>query len=92
MNDRQRIVLVIALGLAIALIVYTWDATIWSNRDGDWFAFAPNTGVLVSPELAAGRPDRSIDIVRSGVMWLGGVVVWAVVSYWILRQRNSDDA
>lgn len=84
--------LVIALGLAIAVIVYTWDATIWSNGEGGWFAYAPNTGVVFSPETGAGRPGRSTDIVRSGAMWLGGVAVWAGISYWILRQRNNDDA
>lgn len=82
--------LVIALGLAIAVIVYAWDAMIWSNGDGGWFAYAPNTGVVFSPETGAGLPGRSTDIVRSGAMWLGGVVVWGRISYWILRRRDSD--
>jgi hypothetical protein len=90
-DDRRRIVLVIALGLAIAVIVCTSNATIGSTGDGGWLAHAPNTGALVSPELAAGLPGRSSDIVRSGAMWLGGVAVWAALSYWILRQRGCDD-
>ena len=54
-------------------------------------SYAPNTGVVLSPETGAGLPGRSNDIARSGAMWLGGVVVWGAISYWILRQRNSDD-
>ncbi len=80
-NDRQRILLVMALGLTIAVVVGTWDATIRSNGDGGWFAYAPNTNSITSF-------DNAGDILGRGVMGLGGVVVWAGSSFWILRGRR----
>jgi hypothetical protein len=81
LNDRQRILLVVAVGLAIAVVVDTWDAMIRSNGDGGWFAYAPNTAPITSF-------DNDGDIFRSGVMWFAGVVVWAAFSFRILRSRR----
>jgi hypothetical protein len=81
-NDRQRILLVVALGLALAVVVHTWDQMISSNDGGGWFAYAPNTAAVFA--------DRSSDIFRSGVMWFVGVLVWAGCSLWILRGRESS--
>ena len=83
--------LVIALGLGIAVAVYTWDAAIASNGDGGWFSYAPNTGVVFSPGVGVRPPGSSTDIVRSGLMWVGGVVAWGAGSFWVLRRRDSDD-
>ena len=82
-----RVLLVAALGLAIAVVVHTWDAVISSGGDGGWFAYAPNTNPIFSP-------DDNGEVVRRGAMWLGGIAVWAAVSFPILRRRSaaiSDD-
>ena len=83
MNDRQRVVLVVALGFATAIGIHTWDLLISTTSNGGWFAYAPNTQPIFSPN------DDS-DVMRRGAMWLGGVVVWAVLSALILRSRTSE--
>jgi len=81
-NDRQRVVLVIGLGLAIAAVVRTVDLRLSSYGDGGWFAYAPNTGPIYS--------NRDADIWRSGLLWLAGVVVWTAASTWLMRGPKSD--
>lgn len=82
MNDRQRVVLVVALGLAIAVIVHTWDAIISTHDDGGWFAYAPNTNPIFSS-------NDNGEVVRRGAMWLGGVAAWAAISLVVLRRRTD---
>ncbi|MEY2423872.1 MAG: hypothetical protein QOI95_3939 [Acidimicrobiaceae bacterium] len=87
MNDRQRVLLVVALGLTIAVIVRTWDGIISADDGGGWFAYAPETAAVFA--------SKSSDIFRSGVMWMGGVIVWAACSFRLLsgtrpRQPETD--
>lgn len=84
--------LVIALGLAIVVTVFTLDAAIRANGSGGWFAYAPNTGVVFPGDSGYVTPGSSTEIARSGAMWLGGVAGWAAVSCWILRRRDNDDS
>ena len=82
-NDRQRVLLVVALGLAIAVVVHTWDAMITADDPGGgWFAYAPNTAPIFS--------DQPSHIFRSGVMWFVGVLIWASVSFRILRRTQDS--
>ena len=51
---RQRVVLVIAAGVAIAALASaTKDLILDRQPDGGWFAYAPNTGIEYSPDRAA---------------------------------------
>lgn len=84
MNDRQRVFLVVALGLAIAVIVHTWDTAISNNSVGGWFAYAPNTSPIFSTE------DEGA-IWRRGAMWFAGILVWTLASFLILRTGSRDE-
>lgn len=82
--------LVIALGLAIVVTISTLDAAIMANDGGDWFAYAPNTGVVFPSDNGYVTPGSSTEMARSGAMWLGGIAGWAALSCWTLRRRDSD--
>ena len=75
--DRQRVVLVIGLGLAIAAVMRTIDLRLSSYANGGWFAYAPNTEPIFS--------NHDADIWRSGILWLAGVLAWTGASMWIWR-------
>jgi hypothetical protein len=80
-NDRQRVVLVIALAFAIVAIAGTANAWLSADEGGGWFAYAPNTAPIFGP-------DQRSHVVRTGAIWLIGVAVWAGLSLWILRSRG----
>jgi hypothetical protein len=81
---RQRIVLVAALAFALYVVAVTanavWDGTF---SDSGWFAYAPNTGVIVNgdPYTAAWR---------SCAVYLVATAVWAGISVWLLRARDPE--
>lgn len=76
-NDRQRVLMVVAVGLGLAVVARTLVSTlVWDDLDGGWFAYAPGTSPIFS------RPSGDV---RPGVIWLAAIVLWAAVSYRILR-------
>ena len=79
MNTAQRTVLVIAYGLAIAVLVATVNIVLADGGSG-WFNYAPNSDVVF------GRPSDG-DAWREGLIWLAGIVAWAAGSVWIYRRR-----
>jgi hypothetical protein len=81
-NRAQTIVLVIALGVALALIGFWFDGRD-AVRTGGWFGYAPQTAVMTA--------DRQrFSPLLSTIVWLGLVGVWTVASLRILSSRTSD--
>jgi hypothetical protein len=76
-NLPQRIVLVVALGLAF-FVFGAW-ATNPGSGGGYWVGYAP----LSSPVGPGGLHPW----VRL-LIWLALIVVWAVVAVWLLRARR----
>lgn len=83
MNDRQRVVLVVALGF-MASIAAVLVNSLLGDGDGGWFAYAPNAG-------AEFWPDRTSTAWREALVWSSATVVWAGASLWLLRS-SSDPA
>ena len=81
-NRAQRIVLVIALGLALAFIGFYIDGR-GGARTGGWFGYAPQTSVLMADR-------QSFSPLLSTIVWLGLVGGWALASLRILASRTSD--
>ena len=82
-NRAQRIVLVIALGLALAFIGFYIDGRNGSVRGGGWFGYAPETSVMFSQR-------QRFSPLLSTIVWLGLVGVWALASLRLLATRNSQ--
>jgi hypothetical protein len=85
-NTAQRVVLVVALGLGIAVIVATVNTILWDPwSDGAWFNYAPESGLALSAETGGGPT------LAAGAVWLAGLGAWAGVSFRLLRSRQSAD-
>jgi hypothetical protein len=77
LNQAQRIVLVVALGAALATLAITQNR-LWGDLHGGWFAYAPNTGVIMDG-------SESWPTWRAAIVWLVAIVIWASASLWLLR-------
>ncbi len=80
-NTAQRIVLVVALGVAFA-VLGRYLMTIGQRGEYGWFAYTPlsSTGAPPRPGL---HPWERV------LIWLGLIVVWASASLLILRTGRS---
>jgi hypothetical protein len=84
MQDRQRTVMVVASGLAWAVVAVTINRLL-ADDGGGWFAYAPNTGEAF--------PARSAtDVWREAAVWLGAIAAWAGLALWLYRPRPRPDA
>jgi hypothetical protein len=84
MNPRQRTVIVIASGFAIASLISAVNR-VWATDglgDGGWFNYAPNNGVTFSAVSDQGW------IWREAALWLIGITIWAGLAFWIYRDRD----
>jgi hypothetical protein len=81
MQDRQRTVIVIASGLALAVVAVTVNRLLGDN-DGGWFAYAPDTAATSVP-----RSDGWIW--REAAVWLGAIAAWSGLSLWLYRRHPS---
>jgi hypothetical protein len=81
-NRPQRIVVIIAVGLATVAVVQTVN-TVWFRTGGGWFGYAPNTSVTFEP----GNGDG--DALMRGLLWLVGVAGWAAIAVRLLRDNDS---
>jgi hypothetical protein len=81
-QERQRTVIVIALGLGLAVLAATVNRLV-SDADGGWFAYAPNTGVTYAPS------SRS-QVWREAAVWLAALGVWTGLALWIFRRPRSS--
>lgn len=77
----QRVVLVVALAFALA-IVGLYVTTLGTPNHFGWFGYAPMMGITLirSPDLTA---------FEQFLVWLGLIVVWAAASV-LLLQRPSE--
>jgi hypothetical protein len=82
-NTRQRVVVVIALGVLAAAGAQFTNLLLVSD-DGGWFAYAPNTGAVFAP-------DGTGTIWREALTWIAATALWAGASLWLLRSRHPDD-
>jgi hypothetical protein len=92
-NTAQRIVLVVALGIALVAIAGAANLAMDYPVDGGWFAYAPNTGATFSPSqtdsyFAVGNDGA---ILRQAAIWLLAIGTWAGASVWLLRTRAEGD-
>jgi hypothetical protein len=77
LNLPQRIVLVVALGLAF-FVFGSWVMTAGSGG-GYWVGYAPLTS-----QVAPGGLHPWVRL----LIWLALIVVWAVLAVWLLRARR----
>jgi hypothetical protein len=84
MNDRQRTVVVIGSGLALAVVASTVNRLL-ADPVGAWFAYAPNTDVTFSPE----RLNSDTWIWREGAVWLAAIAIWSGLALWLFRRRRE---
>ena len=89
MNLGQRIILVIALAIALFAVAGAANLLMLDRVDAGWFAYAPNTGATLSPSQTdsyfAVATDRSI--IEQSAVWLLALATWAGASLWLLRTR-----
>jgi hypothetical protein len=82
-NRAQRIVLVIALGLALLGAAIGANLLMLDRYDDGWFSYAPNPGVTVSDLYF--RPASDGSIVQQGLVWVVALAVWTAASVRLLR-------
>lgn len=83
MSTRERTVLVVASGLALAVIAQLLSSIVADAlRPAGWFAYAPNTGAMFTD--ATGEGDGGARWAVAGV-WLACIAVWASASIRIYR-------
>lgn len=83
MNPRQRVVLVVAFGAAASIGAVLANRLL-ADGDGGWFAYAPNTGAVFTP-------DRTSVIWREALVWFTATAIWAGVSLWLLRSSGGPE-
>lgn len=82
MQQRQRTVVVVATGLALAVMALTINRLL-ADQDGGWFAYAPNSGVTF--------PHRDGTIWREAAVWLGAIAIWTGIALWLYRRPRTTD-
>jgi heme/copper-type cytochrome/quinol oxidase subunit 1 len=78
----QRIILVIALALALS-VLGRYLVSLGHRSDFGWFAYAPVSSIVPAPSVGP-RPWVRV------LIWLGLIVVWAAVSAWLLRPTANQ--
>jgi heme/copper-type cytochrome/quinol oxidase subunit 1 len=81
LNTAQRIVVVVALGLALGIVA--GYLTSLGTRAG-WYAYAPLSGQLFQPQ-GIGEPAW-----LRLIIWLAAVCLWALTALRILRPSSSQ--
>ena len=83
----QRVVAVIGLGVALWLGWSALDRWTATNAGGGWFNYAPNSGVIFSPDMGQSALQSNVGL-RLGVQ-LGFIAVWVLASLWLLADRQA---
>lgn len=78
LSKAQRVVVVIALGLALVAIG-TYLMTLGTGTAFGWYAYSPLTSTVRIPEAGLARWLRLI-------IWLALIGVWTVTAIRVLRQ------
>jgi hypothetical protein len=88
-NRAQRIVLVIAFGLAGVVVAIAANLVITDPPGSGWFPVSGSTGVTFSPsnsdDYFVVMSDRAI--VEQAAVWLAAIAVWTAAACWLLRDR-----
>jgi hypothetical protein len=79
MQRAQRTVVVVATGLALAVLAGTVNRVL-ADPEGGWFAYAPNTGIAFASH-------HSGTIWREAAVWLVAIAIWAGIALWLYRVR-----
>jgi hypothetical protein len=82
MQQRQRTVVVVATGLALAVMAITINRLL-ADPGGGWFAYAPNTGVTF--------PSQDGTIWREAAVWLGAIAIWTGIALWLYRRPRTTE-
>ena len=77
MQQAQRTVVVVATGVALAVAAVTVNRLL-ADPAGDWFAYAPDTGVVA--------PSHDRAIWREAAVWLVAIAAWAGLALWLYRR------
>lgn len=81
-QERQRTVIVVAAGLALAVLAIAINQHL-STAVGGWFAYEPNTGVVH-------EPSSRTEIWRTAAVWLGAIAAWSGISLWVYRRPRAS--
>ena len=85
LNMAQRVVVVIALGLALGIVAsYLTGAGVAGVRTG-WYAYAPLSGQLQAPGIGEAGWLRLM-------IWLAAISLWALTSLRVLSQSPGPAA
>ena len=91
MNHGQRIVLIIALGLAGVVVSIAANLVMTDPPGSGWFPLSGSTGVTFSPSQSDNYvvvlSDRAI--LEQAAVWLAGLALWTAASCWLLRDREA---
>ena len=82
LNKSQRVVAVIAFGLAIGTLG-SYLVNLGSGLASGWYAYAPLSNALFVP--------RGLHAWLRVIIWLVLIGVWALGSIWMLRPPSGDD-
>lgn len=84
LSGAQRVVIVVALGLALA-VGWIWWYSGEVAPEGGWFAYAPATGATDTYFVVHRRQLAHL------LVPLALIGVWATVSLWLLGLRPADE-
>ena len=83
LSKSQRVVVVVALGLALG-VIGTYLVSLGSGIRFGWYAHSPLTATLQAPSTGLPAWLRLI-------IWLAPIVVWVLASIRVLRPAAGQD-
>jgi len=84
LGPAQKIVLVVALGLAFG-VLGSYLGSLGNMVSNGWYAYAPLAPSLYAPHTGLAPWLRLL-------IWLALISLWAVASAWVLRPQRSEPA
>jgi hypothetical protein len=91
-NTAQRVVLVVALGIAMIAVAGALNLLLLDRIGAGWFSLDESTGATFSPSQTdtyyVVPTDRAI--VEQAGIWLLALATWGGASLWLLRTRPTE--
>jgi len=81
-NSARRVVVCVAVGLALAVVAAGLNRLMATTPEGGWFVYSPGN----EPTFSSSSSDS--DVLRAGLVWLLSVGVWLLFSWWLFRERR----